>query len=277
MGIVKRYAIVVGIVLASAGIGFSVYSVEQHFKATDVRMAELTSQVQQAMQVARSEAADASAASQRAMDAAARSETAALGRTSAEQQRDSAKAAEAHAQAVRAQAEEAAQHATQDATQARSQLEALRKQREEELNQMQAALSKVVDTRRTQNGMIMILPDSTFKFDFDSADLRARNRELLSRVAGILLASKGFSLSVYGYTDDIGSKEYNQKLSERRADAVRNYLVQAGIDSGTVSAKGFGKTNPLVNGESQQARASNRRVEIAVADSEISYTGLAAQ
>ena len=119
--------------------------------------------------------------------------------------------------------------------------------------------------------MVVVLPDSTFKFDFDSADLKPRNRELLSRVAGILLASKGFSLSVFGYTDDIGTKEYNQKLSERRAEAVRDYIVQAGIDPSIIDAKGFGKNNPRVNGQTEQARSINRRVEIAVRDSEIKY------
>ena len=96
---------------------------------------------------------------------------------------------------------------------------------------------------------------------------------MLSRIAGILLVSKGYGLSVFGYTDDVGTKEYNQKLSERRAEAVRNYLVQAGIEAAIVNTKGYGKTNRLVAGQTEQARAKNRRVEIALTDSEIKYIG----
>ena len=106
----------------------------------------------------------------------------------------------------------------------------MRREREEELNRMQEALNRVVETHRTPNGMLIVLPDSTFRFDFDSAELSAKNRELLSRVAGILLVSKGYGLSVFGYTDDVGSEQYNQQLSERRAKAVEDYLIQAGID-----------------------------------------------
>ncbi len=138
---------------------------------------------------------------------------------------------------------------------------------------MQEALSKIVDTRRTPNGMLITLPDSTFRFNFDSAELNQKNRELLSRVAGILLVSKGYGLSVFGYTDDVGSDDYNQQLSMRRAKAVEDYLVKAGIDPAIINVKGYGKTSPLVPGTTTLARAKNRRVEIALTDSEIKYVG----
>lgn len=220
--------------------------------------------------MAKAEAAAASDASQHATEAATHAEIAAGARAQAEQQRDQARVAQTQAESVAGQA-------VQQATESKAQLDALQKQREEELDKMQQALNRVVETKRTANGMVMVLPDSTFKFDFDSAELKPGNRELLSRIAGILLASKGFGLSVFGYTDDIGTKDYNQKLSEYRAEAVRNYLVQAGIDPSLVDAKGFGKTNPRVRGVTEQARAINRRVEIAVTDSEIKYTGFATQ
>lgn len=257
-------AAIVAVVLLAGGTGYSVFHFEKRIKAQDRKISDLTAQVNEAVQLAQQEAEATSAATQRATEAAARAEIAAGSRAKAEQQRD-------QAQAGQTQAESAARQAMQQANDAKTQLDALREQRKEELDQMQEALNRVAETKRTPNGMVLILPDSTFKFDFDSAELKTRNRELLSRVAGILLASKGFSLSVYGYTDDVGTKEYNQKLSERRADAVRNYLVQAGIEPSIVGAKGFGKTNPRVNGETEQARAVNRRVEIAVTDSEIKY------
>ena len=253
-------------VVVAGALSYSVYYEGTRLKAMDAKIAELTAEVTEASQMAKEESVAASAASQRAMDAAARAEVAAGARTQAEHQR-------AEAQAGQEQAEVAARQATEQASQARTQLDALRKQREEELNQMQQALSRVVETRRTPNGMVMVLPDSMFKFDFDSSDLKARNRELLSRISGILLVSKGYGLSVFGYTDDVGTKEYNQKLSERRAEAVRNYLIQAGIDASIINTKGYGKTNPLVAGETEEARAKNRRVEIALTDSEIKYIG----
>jgi outer membrane protein OmpA-like peptidoglycan-associated protein len=147
----------------------------------------------------------------------------------------------------------------------------MRREREEELNRMQEALDRVAETRRTPNGMIIVLPNSIFRFDFDSSELSQHNRELLSRIAGILLVSKGYGLSVFGYTDDIGTAEYNQQLSLRRAKAVQDYLVQSGIDSATINIKGYGKTSPLVGGTSQESRAKNRRVEIALTDSSIKF------
>lgn len=140
---------------------------------------------------------------------------------------------------------------------------------------MQEALNRVADTRRTANGIVISLPNSIFRFDFDKADLNQHNRELLSRIAGILLISKGYGLSVFGYTDDVGSAEYNQQLSVRRAKAVEDYLVQAGIDPAIINVKGYGKTSPLVEGTSADRRAQNRRVEIALTDSSIRFDGQA--
>jgi outer membrane protein OmpA-like peptidoglycan-associated protein len=264
---VKRFLFAALVVVVAGLIGYSIYYANRRLNAMDARIGELSTQVTEATQLAKEESVAASAAVGRATEAAARAEIAAGARVQAEQQRD-------QAQAGQAQAENAAQQAQTQAQQAKDQLDALRKQREEELNQMQQALNKVVETRRTPNGMVMVLPDSTFKFDFDSSDLKPKNRELLSRIAGILMVSKGYGLSVFGYTDDVGTKEYNQKLSERRAQAVRNYLVQAGLDASIVNTKGYGKTNPLVPGDSAAARAKNRRVEIALTDSEIKYTGV---
>ena len=252
------------VVIVAGGAGYSVYYIHQQSIATDRKVSELSGQVTEAARTAKEAAVAASASTERAREAAARAEVAAGGRVQAEQQRD-------QAQTAQAQAESAARQAADQANQAKTQLQALVEQREQELDQMQQALNRVAETKRTPDGMVMVLPDSVFKFDFDSADLKPRNRELLSRVAGILLASKGFGLSIFGYTDDVGTKEYNQKLSERRAEAVRNYLVQAGIDAALVDAKGFGKTNPRIKAETEQAREMNRRVEIAVTDSEIKY------
>jgi outer membrane protein OmpA-like peptidoglycan-associated protein len=132
-------------------------------------------------------------------------------------------------------------------------------------------LSGIVETRRTALGVVMNLGSDAVEFDFDKATLRPENRELLSRIAGVLLTSTGYRVQIHGHTDDIGSSEYNQRLSERRAKAVQDYLVDAGIDPGIVSTKGHGKANPLLPGTTPKARAKNRRVEIGIIDTTINY------
>jgi outer membrane protein OmpA-like peptidoglycan-associated protein len=84
---------------------------------------------------------------------------------------------------------------------------------------------------------------------------------------------KGYTIAVYGYTDDIGTQTYNRQLSQRRAEAVRDFLVQTGISPTIMSAKGFGKSDPRVPGDSELARAANRRVEIGIVDSKLITTG----
>jgi outer membrane protein OmpA-like peptidoglycan-associated protein len=78
------------------------------------------------------------------------------------------------------------------------------------------------------------------------------------------MTSKDYMLSVNGHTDDVGSAEYNQKLSERRAQAVRDYLVKAGISADILSVEGHGKSLPLVKGTTDAARGKNRRVELGI-------------
>jgi hypothetical protein len=81
-------------------------------------------------------------------------------------------------------------------------------------------------------------------------------------------------IAVFGYTDDIGTQTYNLQLSRRRAEAVRDFLVQTGISPTIMSTKGFGKSDPRISGNSEQARAANRRVEIAIVDSKVLTNGL---
>jgi outer membrane protein OmpA-like peptidoglycan-associated protein len=198
----------------------------------------------------------------------------------AEQRADNSDVMRAHAakdaedaQAAKTAAEQQAERAVHQAQAARQELQQVQKEREQELNRMQEALAKVAATRRTPDGLVIDLGSDSFKFDFDQATLRAENRELLSRLAGILLASHGYRLQVYGYTDDVGTDEYNQGLSERRAEAVRGYLVKSGIPPEIMTSKGFGKSSPRVKEKSQQAREKNRRVEIGIIDTVIKYGG----
>jgi outer membrane protein OmpA-like peptidoglycan-associated protein len=176
-----------------------------------------------------------------------------------------AEAASRTAEGRRADAALQAARAEQEAQEARERLVEIRAQRERDLDRLERSLSRIAETRRTALGMVMNLGDS-IEFDFDEAELRPGNRETLSRIAGVLLTAEGFGIQVYGHTDDVGSAGYNQELSERRAEAVRRYLIEAGVAEDKVQSKGFGKAAPLVEGTDPASRQRNRRVEIAIVE-----------
>jgi outer membrane protein OmpA-like peptidoglycan-associated protein len=94
----------------------------------------------------------------------------------------------------------------------------------------------------------------------------------LAKVSGIVLAYPSLHLQVEGHTDSVGSDEYNQQLSERRADAVRDYIVQQGISAQSIEAKGFGKTDPIASNETTEGRQQNRRVELVLSGDAIGKT-----
>jgi outer membrane protein OmpA-like peptidoglycan-associated protein len=162
--------------------------------------------------------------------------------------------------------------ARHEAERARTEAARIRRQRETELDRMRDALSRIVETERTPMGMIMNLEEDSFLFDFDESVIRSENREILSRIAGVLLASHGYRLYIYGHTDDVGSAGYNRNLSDRRARAVRNYLVDAGVPQEVVETTAFGESSPAIKGPSANAHQKNRRVEIGVIDTVVHYT-----
>lgn len=208
----------------------------------------------------RSEAALAEADAARSEAATAQSEAveASAARRQAEERK---RQAEARSQEAILEAERAAQ----EAEEARERLAAIEEQRQRDLDRLQRSLGRIAETRRTALGMVMNLGDS-IEFDFNKAELRPDNRETLSRIAGVLLTAEGFGIQVYGHTDDVGTAAYNQELSERRAEAVRRYLIEAGVDEDKIQSKGFGKAAPLVEGTDPASRQRNRRVEIAVVE-----------
>lgn len=267
----KQFALIIGSAALLTLIGYGTYRGYASYRATKEQVKSLRQEVKQTSELAQRESAAASEAKQKAEEAAKSAVAAADGRQRAEALSKQSDEQRQQAETARDQALTAAQTAAAQTKRAQDEVEKMHQEREQELNNMQEALSKLVETHRTPNGMVMILPDSTFRFAFDSAELTQKNRELLSRIAGILLVSKGYGLAVYGYTDDVGTAEYNQALSERRAKAVDEYLVQSGVQAGIVNRKGFGKTSPIVKGNTPEARAKNRRVEIAVTDSQVKY------
>jgi outer membrane protein OmpA-like peptidoglycan-associated protein len=101
-------------------------------------------------------------------------------------------------------------------------------------------------------------------FEFGKYTLKPEAREKLAKVSGILLAYAGLTLEVDGYTDDVGSDEFNQTLSEERAGSVRDYLTSQGVPSSSITTKGFGKSNPIASNDTPEGRQENRRVELIV-------------
>jgi outer membrane protein OmpA-like peptidoglycan-associated protein len=214
--------------------------------------AELRREIQRAEQQSQSSAQQASQAAASAQAAA--------------QQRDQANQAQAKSAAQEQSALQQAAAAQQQASVAEQKAEEYRKQREDELARLQQVLGEIAETRRAGLGLVMTLGEKSIRFDFDKSDIKPQYRDVLNRIAGVLMALKGYSISVYGYTDDVGTQAYNLKLSKRRAQAVRDFLLQAGIPKITTT-QGFGKSDPRVPGDTSKARAANRRVEIGLVDS----------
>jgi len=156
-----------------------------------------------------------------------------------------------------------------DGLRAQAQDEAKRaaRERDEMRDRMQAALSKVVDTKETGRGLILNLPD--ILFDFGKSTLRPGAREVISRIAGIMMVTPGYQMSIEGHTDSVGSDEFNQGLSEQRADAVFTYLDGAQVSAETMSTVGFGKTKPIASNETPDGRQQNRRVEIVIQEEQL--------
>ncbi|MGH9778614.1 MAG: OmpA family protein [Candidatus Acidiferrales bacterium] len=179
----------------------------------------------------------------------------------------------ARAEAQRRAAEEArrASQAEQQAQQAQSEAERAKQERAQLQARLQEALGTVVEIRVTARGLIVNLPD--ILFDFNRATLRPEAREVLSKLSGILLVTGDTRLSVEGHADSIGTEEYNQDLSERRAQSVREFLVTNGLARELVNAQGFGETQPIASNtkpdgnDDPAGRQRNRRVEIVILDS----------
>jgi len=133
--------------------------------------------------------------------------------------------------------------------------------------QLRLQLNTILETRSTARGLIVNMSDVLF--DTAKYTLRPGAREKMAKVSGILLAHPSLKIEVEGHTDSVGGEEYNQRLSEQRAAAVRDYLVQNGIPMTNVTAVGFGKTRPVVSNDTAAGRQQNRRVELVVSGDEI--------
>jgi len=246
-------AIAVALVLVSG------YFLLRSYRRLQRRVAGLSQQTEQLRREVQSAGQQSQASAQQASQAAASAQTAA-------QQRDQANQAQAKSAAQEQSALQQAAAAQQKASEAEQKAEEYRKQREAELARLQQALGDIAETRRNGLGLVLTLGEKSIRFDFNKSEIKPEYRDILNRIAGVLTALKGYSISVYGYTDDVGTQAYNLKLSKRRAQAVRDFLLKAGIPKITTT-QGFGKSNPRVHGDTPLARAANRRVEIGLVDS----------
>ena len=191
---------------------------------------------------ARADAADAQAATAQAKSAMVDSQVASANAVSA-------------AQADAEQSRLTAQQAQASAQQAETDKAAMRARLSEQLN-------SILQTRDSARGLIVSMSDVLF--DTGKYSLKPGAREKLAKVAGILLAYPALNIEVGGYTDNVGSDEMNQTLSENRARSVRDYLVQQGVSTNSVSARGFGNTLPVASNDNSSGRQQNRRVELLV-------------
>jgi outer membrane protein OmpA-like peptidoglycan-associated protein len=235
-----------------------------------------------------------------AADKRAAEEREARARTDAEaemQRRKAADEARAQAEAARADAErlkQEAEKAAADAAKAKQEAEAARTaalaDQQAALEQKKAAeadaerahqaaaraeaekadlraqllnqLNSILQTQDSARGLIVQMSDVLF--DTGSATLKSGAREKLAKISGILLAHPGLLLQIEGHTDSVGGDEFNQQLSERRADCVRDFLAEQGVPASSITAKGFGKTQPVAPNDTPEGRQRNRRVELVV-------------
>ncbi|MGD9945359.1 MAG: OmpA family protein [Burkholderiaceae bacterium] len=194
----------------------------------------------------------------------------------ADRARAAAEEEQRKAQMARSQAQQAQTQAQQAQTQAltaQQQADAAARAAAAERAQAQAAQNRVrqleaqlrdIEAKQTERGLLVTLGDVLFAFD--KSELLPNAGPRLDRLAAFLKEYPQRRLLVEGYTDGIGSDAYNQQLSQRRAEAVRNALMMRGVDPMRITTRGYGKAYPVADNGSAEGRALNRRVEVVIAD-----------
>jgi outer membrane protein OmpA-like peptidoglycan-associated protein len=172
--------------------------------------------------------------------------------------------AEADADAARQQAAAAAQQATLQAREQAAKDEAARAQAQTAAlrAQLLRQLNEVLQTTDTPRGLVVNMADVLFETNRYALSSDAQLK--LAKLSGIIQAHPGLNLAIEGYTDTTGTPDYNLKLSQQRADAVRDFLVTQGLNADTIGSKGFGQADPVADNSTAAGRKQNRRVEIIV-------------
>lgn len=214
--------------------------------------------MRQEAETAAAQAAQAKAQAEQAKQEAEQAQAAAVA-----QQQALAEQAEKSRQAAE-QAERARQQSEQQREQERQQAEQQRLQSEKEKADLRAKLlaqlNSILETKDTARGLIANMGDVLFQTG--KYELKPEARERLAKVSGILLAYPSLKVAIEGHTDSVGTDDYNQRLSEQRAAAVRDYFVQQGVSAASISAQGFGKSQPIADNTTADGRQRNRRVEL---------------
>ncbi|MGA3044082.1 MAG: OmpA family protein [Bryobacteraceae bacterium] len=218
-------------------------------------------QAQAAAQAADAQRAAAEQAQAQAQAAAAQ----------AAQDKAAADAARAAALQQQQQAEADAERARQAATQADAQRQQAEADRAQLRERLRLQLNAILETRETARGLIVNINDVLF--DFNKYTLKPGAREKMAKVSGILLAYPGLKLQLEGHTDSVGSDDYNLKLSQERADAVRDFLAEQGVVVANITSVGLGKSDPVASNDSASGRQQNRRVELVVSGEAIGTAG----
>jgi outer membrane protein OmpA-like peptidoglycan-associated protein len=185
----------------------------------------------------------------------------------ADSDRNRAAAATSDQQAQHAKSAQADAEADSDrnrAAAASSQLQAQGavRDREELRAKLLQQFNLILETRDTARGLVVNMSDVLF--DSGKYTLRPLAREKLAKISGIVLAYPSLHLAVEGNTDSVGTEEFNQTLSENRAESVRTYLTGQGVPEASTTAQGFGKTRPIASNDTSDGRQQNRRVELVV-------------
>lgn len=134
----------------------------------------------------------------------------------------------------------------------------------EAMNKLNELQSKLIQVSKDARGIILSMSD--ILFDVNKASLKADLKTSLAKVAGILSVYQQFNVSIEGHTDNTGSEDHNMKLSQQRADNVKSFLVEQGIDAGRLTAKGLGMTRPIADNKTKEGRQKNRRVDLVIQD-----------
>ncbi len=232
-------------------------------KAEDARTVSLRKQQQLALETEREQAAARQAAAQQhAAEEAQRAQQAQQQAQSEAQQRAHAEKAQQEADAARAQSAADAEKSHQAALEA----DRLRKQAEADKNQLREQLlqqfNAVLPTRETPRGLVVNLQDVLF--DTGKYTLKSPAQLALARISGIVVSHPGLNLQIEGYTDSTGTMELNQKLSEKRANAVRDFLLNQGVNTNNMTAMGYGPNYPVAANDTTAGRKLNRRVELVI-------------
>lgn len=133
------------------------------------------------------------------------------------------------------------------------------------LDQQAKELQQIKDAevRREQDRLVVTMSEAVL-FDLNSAMLKPTAMDKLAQMAEVMVRYPENTILVKGFTDNTGTERYNQDLSERRAKAVKNYLILKGVSAARITAIGFGETMPVASNATPEGRRKNRRVEIEI-------------